>query len=316
VSISEYCVESYLRDGYVILERVLSPELLAAALQAFERVYPTWEEYQSGARSLRDGSGPIGDVHGPFSETALNAVATHPTLLAFARRVIGVSSLSLRNSHLSAKYYGFADYDQFHHCDFGMHTLTYPRDDSTYHILAAIVYYTDVSLELGPTCVLPHDVTRRQFETPFAGRSGVGRSPFGGSNLRWQLVRSEHPQLYEQEVPVIVPAGSALLYNIRTFHRGTAFSGEGARFAHFLTYYSANHAWTGLQGWGRFGAEEGMQHFLSSATPPERELVGFPGPGDPFWNEETLRGVAARYPAMDMTPYRTATPGAHDRGRA
>ena len=37
-----------------------------------------------------------------------------------------------------------------------------------------------------------------------------------------------------------------------------------------------------------------------------RELLGFPPPGHPYWNRETLAGVAARYPGMDMRPYRDA----------
>ena len=29
---------------------------------------------------------------------------------------------------------------------------------------------------------------------------------------------------------------------------------------------------------------------------------GFPAPGHPYWTDETLDGVAARYPGMDMAP--------------
>ena len=39
----------------------------------------------------------------------------------------------------------------------------------------------------------------------------------------------------------------------------------------------------------------------------ERDLFGFPKPGDPYWNEQTLADVAARYPGMDLTPYRPGT---------
>jgi len=35
-------------------------------------------------------------------------------------------------------------------------------------------------------------------------------------------------------------------------------------------------------------------------------MLGFPPPGHPYWNEETLAGVAARYPALDLTPWRDA----------
>ena len=45
------------------------------------------------------------------------------------------------------------------------------------------------------------------------------------------------------------------------------------------------------------------------ATLEERELLGFPAPGDDYWSEETLAGVAARFPSMDMQPYRTKTQG-------
>ena len=41
-------------------------------------------------------------------------------------------------------------------------------------------------------------------------------------------------------------------------------------------------------------------------SPEERTLLGFPSPGHEYWTPETLEGVAARYPAMDMTPYEGA----------
>jgi hypothetical protein len=36
----------------------------------------------------------------------------------------------------------------------------------------------------------------------------------------------------------------------------------------------------------------------------ERDLFGFPRPGDDYWNEQSLADVALRYPGMDMAPYR------------
>ena len=41
-------------------------------------------------------------------------------------------------------------------------------------------------------------------------------------------------------------------------------------------------------------------------TPRERDLFGWPPPGSEYWNEQTLADVGARYPRMDMTPYRKA----------
>ena len=48
-----------------------------------------------------------------------------------------------------------------------------------------------------------------------------------------------------------------------------------------------------------------MIDFLTQATPRQRELYGFPSISDPYWNEETLKGVQARYPNMNLAPYIT-----------
>jgi hypothetical protein len=42
---------------------------------------------------------------------------------------------------------------------------------------------------------------------------------------------------------------------------------------------------------------------MANASPRERDLFGFPPPGHEYWNEQTLRDVAARWPGIDMTPY-------------
>jgi hypothetical protein len=54
---------------------------------------------------------------------------------------------------------------------------------------------------------------------------------------------------------------------------------------------------------GRSDREE-MERFIIQATPYQREMLGFPPPGHDFWTEETIAGVSARFPGIDMTPYR------------
>ena len=39
---------------------------------------------------------------------------------------------------------------------------------------------------------------------------------------------------------------------------------------------------------------------------PQLALMGVPEPGHPYWNEATLAGVQARYPGLDMGPWRDA----------
>ena len=92
-----------------------------------------------------------------------------------------------------------------------------------------------------------------------------------------------------------------------TFHRGSAFrAAAGARFTFHVVFRAKDSHWMGFSAWARSGQEPALQRFLKRATPPQRELLGFPPPSHPYWNEETLIGVATRYPGMDMTPYRDA----------
>ena len=51
-----------------------------------------------------------------------------------------------------------------------------------------------------------------------------------------------------------------------------------------------------------------MLRWIQRTTPAQRAVLGFPPPGHPYWNEQTLEAVAARYPRMDLTDYRAALP--------
>ena len=33
-------------------------------------------------------------------------------------------------------------------------------------------------------------------------------------------------------------------------------------------------------------------------------MFGFPAPGDPYWDEQTLADTQTRYPRADLAPYR------------
>ena len=46
--------------------------------------------------------------------------------------------------------------------------------------------------------------------------------------------------------------------------------------------------------------------FAESCTPRELELFGFPPPGHPIWNAELLDATAARYPKLDLGPWRAS----------
>jgi hypothetical protein len=280
--ISEADYEHWRDHGYVVV-KVLDDDQLEAALDNIYRYMPSWDDFDRD-RHRYDQLIPRRAF--PFVGDALNGVAINPTLLAFAERVLGTKRIMLGHSVLIGKYAGTADYEQKLHVDYQNNTLAYPRPDTAIYDLPVITYYTDVTVELGPTYLVPQEHTRGRILAPA------------------RFSRDEAPEFYEHELPVTLAAGSTLIYSMNTWHRGSAMRAEkGSRYSHHVTFTRSDMTWAGQVTFQHEGGRPEMDHFLQTATPRQRELVGFPPVGDPYWDEVTLAGVAARYPAMDMEPY-------------
>jgi ectoine hydroxylase-related dioxygenase (phytanoyl-CoA dioxygenase family) len=282
--------EHWREHGYVIV-KLLDEDQVAAALDNIYEYMPSWEEYARHPRWFQHSvaspvRGPGQGATFPFVGDALNATTIHPDYVAFAERVMGTERIMLSHGQLGGKYAGTRDFEQELHSDYGNNTLAFPKPDSEILDLPCIIYYTDVTVDLSPTYVVPQDFTRAD---PLVPR---------------QRSREEYPELYEHEFPVTVPAGSALIYSMNTFHRGSALRArEGVRFAQNIGLKRIDSVWCGQETFQHEGGRPEMDHFLEHATPRERELAGFPPVGDPYWSKTMIDGVGARYPGMDMTPY-------------
>jgi hypothetical protein len=287
VRISDEHITHWHEHGYVIVEHFLTEFELQQAQANVACYMPTWEEYAAApARYLpllrqRD----LAVAEFPFVGDTLNGICTHADLASLAERILGTTDIALSHSQLVGKYAGAANYEQSLHLDYRNNTLAYPKNDLSYFDVPMILYYSDVSEELGPTHVLSQQ-----------------HSPTGP--LPHQLPRADHPELYELETPATVPAGSILIYSMRTYHRGSAIRAtEGARFSHHMGLRVATYRWLGQSAFQHKGGTPEMDRFIQRASPRQRELVGFPPAGHRYWDQETLVGIADRYPDMDMTPY-------------
>jgi hypothetical protein len=109
----------------------------------------------------------------------------------------------------------------------------------------------------------------------------------------------------EAEIPVVGPAGTLFMYRTDVFHRGSNFTAPGrARFALLTDFMRRGTAWTGRHAWANQTGRKGWAEALSRMSPAQRDLFGFPRPGDPYWTDQTLADTQLRYPKMDLSPYR------------
>lgn len=288
-------VDHYESHGYVLVEPFLTPAELDGALADFEAVLPGWVGHAADPTGARPKywdtpyPGQRGIVHFPYPGGTLNALTFHPELRRFARERAAGHDVLCEQSHLSYKTRGSrGDQEQWHHLDYLNHTIAYPPRDRRYWQTAFLYYFTDVTDETAPTAVCSWQYTPEPILWPTT------------------FSREQRPELYAHEVRVNAPAGSLLIYSMRTFHRGTAFTADRGRLGMFVTYKAAGQPWAGIVGWSQEGPRPELRDFMTSADVDARTALGFPAPGDRYWTDETLAGVAARYPDMDMTPYRAA----------
>jgi len=277
-------------EGFVVVPGLLSRSVVVSARKNLTRYYPAPAELRATPERYAELLAEIDNLKHefPFAGDALNDLATDPKIARIVTELLGTDDIRLSQAAIWAKYAGFgSDYEQELHADFEGNTLVIPRDDGDFRQVNLILYLTDVTADLGPTRLVPLKHTR--------------------SNPLWPpwRPRDRYPALYKHERPVLARAGDVLVFGMSVFHRASPITAtEGCRLTLHLVYRAGRHGFQGYQLWSKQGEDPHLSRFLQRATVEQRSLLGFPKPGDAYWNAETLQAVALRYPRMDLAAYR------------
>jgi hypothetical protein len=293
-------VETWRRDGGVLIPDFFTPDEVAAVVADFDKVFG--EPAGADAPMVRVREGQVGSFNPaqfktfeavPFDcSPALNLIGVHPALMAFARAALETDDLHLYQCQVWAKFTGAADYDQPFHCDYANHTLVAPSEDARRNAVTIICYFTDVTEAHGPM----HYVTRPDSD-PIAGPE---------QTLAWQEETARHARLAPFARSTAAAAGGVFPYGIDLYHRGTNLTAPGGRRYAVTACFKRRgddtigyHAWPfhHLKPWGRI---------FAYATPEQLACFGVHPPGHAFWTEITLKRAQARYPDWDLGPYRAA----------
>ncbi len=297
-AISDAAQAQWEEDGWCLVQGLLPRHAVEAAQAALLPLFPTAEEFADDAHPERNEPFRV-DSHRvmprfPFDDGALNDLVVHDHVVDVAEQLLGLTYTDLRmyQAMLSAKYSGGALSDeQLLHADFGNHTLVVPRHEPGYQQLAMFVYLSDVTPETAATRVVSRRLT-----------TGIPVE-------RTYLSPDEYADLYAAEVPASGPAGSVLAYRPDVYHRGVRMTApRAARFMLHVSYKPAATDWLGSFGLPNAGEDLSWYRFVERAGERQLTVLGFPPPGHPYWTAQTLAGAAARYPRLDLSPWRDAVP--------
>lgn len=208
---------------------------------------------------------------------ALNDLFVHPRLAEFARLALDEDDVRIYQAAVWGKWAGAVNYEQPLHQD-GNHSLLPPRMEPGFWHLESFLYLSDVDADCAPPRLVPRS------------RSGV-----------------PHDDLYDHEIAATGLRGSLLAYRSDVWHRGTDFARpDASRFVLVVGFRPAQADWFGYDAFPRLGNSRAFRSFAAGKSPEELALFGVPRPGHAYWNEATVDAMAAKYPGLDVSPWRAA----------
>jgi ectoine hydroxylase-related dioxygenase (phytanoyl-CoA dioxygenase family) len=254
------------------------------------QVFPSAQEYWADPAQFPDlQGGQFDSVRTiPTGLPRLDRLPFDPQVRGISEQLTHSTDLRLMRGGYQSKFTAAADFDQILHLDYTNHTLVVLPDQPASTMVGFFAYFTDVTIETGPTMAV--------------SRTHCGHLRITDTHLE----RDRWREIYDREEPLLCKAGSMLVYDYRTLHRGSALHGPAANRLSLSFAYGTAASWHGFYSWPNRADEPVVRQLIARLAPDERVLLGFPPVGDPYWTPATIEGVSRRYPGFDGAPYREA----------
>jgi hypothetical protein len=292
-------------DGFIVVPEFLAPAELNPALAELPLMFPTPEEFHDNidpARDARFRDEFGGITNFPFDSDEWSLLSVHPRVIELAEELLNFQDLRVYSIEAWAKFTGAASYEQAPPRDSLNHSLLVPQPDASAAQVEMFLYLTDVPRELGPPSYVPLEHTNWLPALPNWLPQRDGESD--EDHPTW-VSADAWPALYEHEVSAAGAAGTVVAYRVETFHRGTDMTAPlGARYTIHVNFRRADSDWITRRAWTDTANTSAWQSFVARASTRQLEVFGFPPPGHPYWNNETLARTAQRYPGFDVDRWR------------
>jgi hypothetical protein len=244
---------------------------------------------------------PSGEDQG-LSMEKYNQIPLHPRLLQCARELLETEDIRLAQAGMMHKVGeaagvggrdgeqpGWPSGEQGLHQDYSNNTLVVPpRPPQRPETMNCILYFADASCG-GATGIAPfsalagEDMPRGKDDAPLIPRTYSVVDD-------WAIRRSNTHPLYAREQAVDYRPGTALLYRMDTFHRGTPVRPGASRITGHIVIKDARAEWLGSHSFIQPLSAMPPQ-FIAQLSVQQRRALAMPPPGHPFWDSERVVSV-------------------------
>jgi len=306
MALSSEQIESFNRDGCLLVPDLFSPAEMDAALAAaddavYGKPFASWlketkaGQHRDGPRSQR--------IHFVIGRDPLDRLIENDDLMDAVEALVG-DVASLIEGYLFVRKGPMDDVAwkpwQGFHMDHHTCTLLPPTHgpDSVEYLNAQFLLH-DVAADGAPMMVIP-------------GSNNDARELFleagerDNTNVHGWLKDLRESSITTEPVPITGKAGSVFFWSSYTLHGAQPFENkEVQRSFWYLSFCRRQNAlFTCGQDPLRVNVRNALEPFFARTTPRVRTLMGCPEPGDPYWTEETITLLERHLPEIDMGPYR------------
>ncbi|HEV7251500.1 MAG TPA: phytanoyl-CoA dioxygenase family protein [Mesorhizobium sp.] len=208
--------------GYVIVENVLSRDECRQIADEFERVHAAESDRGGHEVHVEPGARRISNI---FNKTLVfdRCLELKPVLAA-AHYLLGEIKVHGANARDPVKGYGQQQ----------LHVDVPKKFDDDWWVLNAMVMFDDMTLDNGPTRVVPGSHWWAPINVPVVNQGDWEPTPLSPEDQARVPADLDAP--YPGEVLVTAPAGSAIICNSSMWHSGTLKKSDAPRRMLHLTY--------------------------------------------------------------------------------
>ncbi|MBV6656648.1 MAG: phytanoyl-CoA dioxygenase family protein [Devosiaceae bacterium] len=209
-------------DGFYIAEGVLSLEECKRYAEAFEHIHAQEADQGGHEVHVEPGARRVSNI---FNKTeAFDQLLEIDEVLAAAHHLLGEVKLHGANLRDPNKGYGHQDY----------HTDVPKLFADDWWVLNAIVLFDDMTLDNGPTRVIPGSHHWAPVNVPTVNQGDWEPAPLSAEDAA--RVPKDLGAAYPGETYVTAPAGSVVIINSSLWHSGTVKNSDDPRRVLHLTY--------------------------------------------------------------------------------